>query len=308
MAEQSPLGLTAAQLAERRLHLHAGDAAALMAGDFRKVYRRIKGLDPEEDLSGEFRVQLGSYTEPFGLWWTEKMTGREVEYHSDNPLTRYIWHALTGREANPELVVSADYPFMAVNLDAISTTPQGHRAVLDAKHVARSGDAEILRYTPAGVFQATVCGLDWWGLALIVGNKWEPPIFQEVDPLYQATLIARARECWGYIERSEEPPEAAPVAPPKPQPKLREVIVPPSNPAMLDLLCRQNNWLSAALEEIPKFIGTEAAAKAHAIAREHIKEAIPEDVGLVRYGRFKASRSKVGSITMTVDKLEENGA
>lgn len=301
----TPLGLSSEQLAERKLRLHAGDAASIMAGDYRSVFARFQPGYVPDDLSGEFRVQLGSYTEPFGLYWTEKMIGREVTYYSDNELCCHIWRALTGRDALPELVVSKRYPFMACNLDSVTLTPQGQRAVLDAKHLGRAGEAETLRYTPAGTWQATCAGTDWWGIAPIVGNKWEPPILQAVDPIYQATMIARAKECWSWIKRGEEPPEAeTPVLPPKPQPRLREIIVPTDNEEVFEALCRQENWLSEAGPHISHIIGTDAAAKVWAIHREAMKSLVPEDVGKLRWGRYTLSRTKAGSITQAVSKLE----
>jgi hypothetical protein len=304
----SALGLTSEQLAERKLRLHAGDAAAIMAGDYRKVYRRIKGLDPDDDLSGEFRVQLGSYTEPFNLAWTKRMTGRNVLYFSDNELCRRIWKTLTGSTAAAELVVSPRYPFMACNLDGMTTTPQGHRSVIDAKHVGRAGEAEILRYTPAGVWQATCAETDWWGLSCIVGNKWEEPIFQEVDPLYQAAMTVRATECWGFIERNEEPPEteAAPVLAPKPQPRLRSIIVPVEQDEVYEALVHQNNWLSEARKLIYAFVGTQAAATHHAIVREDIKKLVPEDVGEIVCGRYRFARSKAGAVTQSLKPMEKD--
>ena len=307
------LGLSAEQLIERRLHLHAGDASDIMAGDYRKVCRRLSGADEGEDLSNEFRVQLGSYTEPFGLYWTQRMTGRPIEYFSANPLMRHIWKELTGQNANPvELRVSRDYPFMAYNADALSTTPQGYHAVLDAKHVGRMGEQELLRYTPAGVFQATVEGLDWWGLAPIVGNKWEEPYFQAVDPFYQATLIERCRECWGYHERGEEPPEAeAPkVLAPKPAPKLRSIIVPvdtlpgSSDDLVLDALVRGNNWLLEFLKHARAVIRTHGPATVNAIEKDEAKKIVPEDVGEIVYGRYRFSRAKNGAVTQNVKPME----
>jgi hypothetical protein len=303
------LGLSDAQRAERTRRLHAGDAQAIMAGDYRRVFRRIKGLDPEDDLSGEFRVQLGSYTEPFNLAWTMQQTGRNVDYYSDNKLNREIWMTLTGLYSYAELIVSKAYPFMACNLDGLTVTPQGHRSVIDAKHVGRATEQEILRYTPAGVWQATCAETDWWGLSWIVGNKWEEPTFQEVDPLYQATMIARATECWGYIERNEEPPEAeiAPVLAPKPQPRLRSIVVPvEQNDEVYQALVKQNNWLSEARRLIYAFVGTHAAATHHAIVREDIKKLVPEDVGELTCGRYRYARSKAGSVTQSLKPMEKD--
>ena len=302
------LGLTPEQLAQRKLRLHAGDAAAIMAGDYRKVWERFQTGYVDEDLSGEFRVQLGSYTEPFNLAWTMKMTGRSIDYYSSNKIMRDAWSAMTGGfTSHRELVICKRHPFMACNLDGTTTTPEGHHSVIDAKHVARSTEQEVLRYTPGGVWQATCAGTDWWGLSWIVGNKWEPPTFQEVDPLYQATMIARATECWGYIERGEEPPEAeaAPVLAPKPTPKLRSIVVPLRADEVYEAMCRQDNWLSEARDHIRAIVGTDAAAKVNAIHRGEMKTLVPADVGEITLGRYHYKRSKADAITQSVKPMED---
>jgi hypothetical protein len=326
------LGLSEAQKAERKLRLHAGDAASIMAGDYRAVWARFQPGYVEDDLSNVFRVILGSYTEPFNLAVTMRETGRPIAYYSANPLMRIVWlelNAATARKAceaqqsfceypkcqgcgyapvvAEELVVCKRHPFMACNLDGMTTTPEGHRSVIDAKHVGRSGEAEILRYTPAGVWQATCAGTDWWGLSIICGNKWEPPVFQAVDPLYQAEMIARATECWGYVERGEEPPEAeaAPVLAPKPVPRLRSLHVPVEEDEVWEAMVRQDNWLSEARDHIRAIIGTDAAAKVNAIHRSDMKELVPVEVGEIVLGRYKFHRTKAGSVTQAVAKLEE---
>jgi hypothetical protein len=308
------LGLTTDQLAERRKRLHAGDAANVMAGNYRAVFRRIKGLDPDDDLRGEFRVQLGSYTEPFNLAWTMRQTGRTIDYYSGNALMRHVWNNLTCNEMPrlgsaaiaDELVICKRHPFMAANLDGMTTTPEGHPSVIDAKHVARATEQEVLRYTPAGVWQATCAGTDWWGLSWIVGNKWEPPTFQEVDPLYQAEMIQRATDCWSWIENGEEPPEAEAeaVLPPKPTPKLRSIAAPVEEDEVWAAMVRKDNWLSEARDHIRAIIGTDAAAKVNAIHRASMKELVPPEVGEITLGRYRFNRSKAGAVTQVVAKLE----
>jgi len=317
------LGLSEAQLAERRTRLHAGDAPALMEGNLRKPYRRLK-FGEEEDLYPslpwfvqksltpeqlEFAAALGNYTEPFNLAYTMQRTGREIEYFSANELMRTVWCELTGRDDlfhATELVVSKRYPWMACNLDGMTTTPEGHRSVIDAKHLSRFYEAELLKYTPYGVWQATCAGTDWWGIAPIAGTKWEPPIFQEVDPIYQATLIARGRKCREYIEAGIEPPEfVEPVLAPKPTPKLRSVIVPTDNEDVFEALCRRDNWLSEARDHIRAIVNTDAAAKVNAIHREGMKDLVPPDVGKVVFGRYSGKRDKAGLLRQNVSKLED---
>ncbi len=316
------LGLSVEQLAERRLRLHAGDSPDIMEGNYRKVYRRImlgedvdlypglpwfirKNMTPEQL---EFAAALGNYTEPFNLAVTMERTGRKIEYFSANQLMRTIWYDLTREPANGnELVVCRARPFMACNLDGMTTTPTGARSVIDAKHLSRFGEAEVIRYTPYGVWQATCAGTDWWGLSIICGNKWEAPVFQEVDPLYQSEMIARARECWRWIEKGVEPPEpeGLPVLAPKPTPKLRSLIVPVEEDEVYEAMVRRDNWLSEARDHIRAIIGTDAAAKVNAIHRENMKVLVPAEVGEIRLGRYKLHRDKAGAVRQTVAKLEE---
>ena len=80
------LGLSAEALEARRKYVQAGDAARLMAGEWRAVWREKMGLAEGDDLSDKLPVQMGSYTEPFNLAWCMKQTGREIDYYSSNPL------------------------------------------------------------------------------------------------------------------------------------------------------------------------------------------------------------------------------
>ncbi len=296
------LGLSAAALAERRKYICASDAGKIMAGDARAVFLDKTGRSEEADLSDILAVQMGSYTEPFNLAWCMKMTGRSVRYFSENMLMRHAWNALTGLDAEPrELVVSQDYPFMACNLDALSTTPQGHPCVLDAKHVGRADEQALLRYTAAMTHQATVCGMDWWGLSFFVGNgKWEV-VYQEIDPIYQADLIARERALWDCVLADREPAEdAAPVLPPKPQPRLRIVQLED------EFKDKWPNWASEFLPLVRQFVDTLAAHERHMIVRESMKALPPDDVGEITRGRFKWARDKAGAIRISLKKEKDN--
>lgn len=305
------MGLSAEALEMRRKYVQAGDAARIMAGEWRVVWREKMGTAKGDDLSGVLAVQMGLFTEPFNLAWCEKQTGRRVDYFSDSPLMCAAWdilHASGEKQMRimrrPELQVSRSIPFMACNLDGMTTTAQGHRCVIDAKHVGRSDDPMILRYTAAGTHQATVMETDYWALSVFVGNsKWEY-IEQPVDPLYQAELIAKEREFWSFVERNEEPEDRGePILPPKPQPKLRIV--------QLDDEFRDTwanlNWAGEVLPEIRRFAETDGAAKINGMARSRIKALVPEDVGTLTRGLYTYKRTKAGAITMTMGKGDEPG-
>lgn len=303
----NPLGLDAAAKERRRNYLTASDAKRVLEGDWPTLWREKKGLAEGENLDGKLAVQMGSFTEPFNLFWCERQTGRRVEYYSDNGVAADAWNRLTARSARPEFVVCGAIPFMGCSLDALSTTSHGHPCVLDAKHVGQYRYDELVeRYTPAGTHQAIVCDVEWWALSVFVGNaRWEL-VEQEVDPFYREAYIAKAREFWSWIERDEEPPDmSAPIAPPKPQPRLRNLDASAEfgTPEWQALVAR-NNWLADCANEVLAFAETEGAFKAHQAAREGIKRLLPDDIGLftrqTKRGLFTAKRSSAGVLTMTI--------
>ncbi len=279
------LGLSQTQVEARRKGIGGSDAGKIMSGDWRTLWAEKTGRAQPEDLTSVLAVQMGSFTENFNAFWFEKQTGRVV----------------TNRN---ELVVSKKYPFMRANLDGVTRTAKGQRAYWDAKHVGRLDEATVLRYTPQMTHCCTLIGADYWVLSVFIGNsKWEM-VEQEIEPMYQADLIARETEFWQFVTDDVEPPEAerAPVLAPKPQPKRRVIDVPlnPDDPVFAALMQREN-WLSEMVEAMGAFATTHAAAARHAIARKRIADVLPEDVGRVTRGRIKATRDGRG-VTISLDK------
>ena len=228
------LGLSAEQLAERKLGIGGSDAGRIMAGEWRALWAEKTGRAEPEDLSNVLAVQMGSATEAFNAYWYTKQTGMPVGNRN-------------------ELRVSERHPFMRANLDGITQTKHGF-AYWDAKHVGRLDEATVLRYTPQMTHCCTILGLDWWVLSVFIGNsKWEM-VEQEVDPYYQAELIAKEAMFWSYVVSDDEPPDfEAPVLAPKPTPKLRSLAVPIEADEVFEAMCRKENWLPDACDHWGNF-------------------------------------------------------
>lgn len=312
------LGLSEKALERRKRYVCAGDADRIMAGKRRAVWREKMGLAEPEDFYDtlewfiqknisreqmEMKRVLGQFTEPFNLYWHQRVTGRPLTYYTDSPMLSAIWEGLTGDVAAPEFMASRLFRFMGAHLDGITTTAKGHRCVIDAKHVGRADDPMIARYTAAGTHQATVAGCEWWALSVLIGNsKWEL-IEQEVDPLYQAELIEAESEFWGYVERGEEPEDRVETAvlPPAPQPRLRTIQL---EDEFRDIW---PNWAGDMLTMIRTFAETNGASILHNIARDKIKKLLPDDVGEISRGLFKLHRDKAGAIRMSIKKGNGEG-
>lgn len=304
----NPLGLSAAAKKNRAKHITAGDAKPIMEGDWQNLFRLKTGLAEEENLDDKLAVQMGSFTEPFGLWWYERQTGRKVDYFSDNLVCQKAWAALTGRDAKPEWQQSVEHLWMGCSLDAMSTTTNGASCVLDQKHVGQFRYDELVeRYTPAGTHQAIVMDVDYWALSVLVGTSRFEVVEQPLDRFFAEELIAREAEFWGYMQRDEEPPDMRPEAPPKPTPKLRSI-----DASTVEIgsdhwkqMVALNNWLPDLFNEAAAFTETYAAQKANGAARAAIKALLPEDVGLIRLdtpkGLFVGKRATTGVLTLTTE-------
>src|SRR5258707_292729 len=276
------LGLTPAQIAARRSWLGGSDAAAIVAGgdEWGKLWAIKPGRAEEDDLSGIPAVQMGSFTEPLNCYWYEKQTGRAVTRRGET--ARSFLHEFGGTP-------------LGANLDGVTTTSGGKPAYIDFKHVGKSGDQMTLRYTAQCTHCALLLGFDDWALSTFVGNsKWEL-IEQEVDPFFAAEYLAKCGEFWGYVERDEEPPEADPLPVPPPR-KLRTVTIDLESPA--------SNWEGSIILPVTRFLDTEGAAKANAIAREEIKSTLPEDVGLCVVGLVDLKRDKAGKLTISTRRTK----
>ena len=275
------LGLTADQITQRRQGIGGSDAGRIWSGDWVSLFREKTGRAEPEDLLRNLAVQMGSATEAFNAHWYTFVTGRDVHQCGDR-------------------VASQNYPFMVANLDGVSTTAAGATAYWDAKHVGRLDERTILRYTPQMVHCCTILGLDWWVLSVFVGNSKHEIIEQEVDAMFAAELIEKEREFWSYVERDIEPPDMTPQAVPKPAPRFREVTVdlnPDAPPT--------ENWHLPLVAEVTRFTNTHGAATVNTLAREKIKELLPEDVGACHVGLVDITRSKVGAVTISLKRLAE---
>lgn len=203
-------GLTDEQLAYRRRYICGSDASEVMKGNWRELWQIKTGVIAEPDLYDKLSPTLDYHV--LKHFTRERLELTRLLGHATEPLNAFWYEQQTGRAVTRrgEWAVSRRHAFMGAHLDGVSTTSRGDLCYWDAKWTGRADEAFVLRHTPQGVHNATILGFDWWGLSVFIGNgKWEW-VEQPVDPLYQAQLIAKEREFWGFVERKEEPREGAP--------------------------------------------------------------------------------------------------
>ena len=276
------LGLTAEQRLQRRAFIGGSDAGAIVAGGqaWIDLWKEKTGRADGADLSDILPVMMGHATEPFNRFWYTKQTGRNVDRAG-------------------ELQVHGMLRFLACNLDGETTTSTGERAAWQAKHVGKSGDQLVLRYTAQCTHEALCLGYDWWVMSTFVGNsRWELTE-QEVDQFFAQDYVRKCAEFWRYVETDREPPEVAPLPVPPPK-KLRIVQLED------EFRADWPNWGADCVEQFSVFARTLGAHQAHEISKRTIKELMPEDVGEIRRGRIKAIRDKAGAVRVSLAKGEND--
>jgi len=205
---------------ERRHGIGGSDANVIMSGDAEKILDlwKIKtGKKEPEDLSGEFRVSLGTYTEPFNADW--------FFYKTELPVI-----------ARGDKRVSRERPWMRATLDGEVPMPDGKTAVWEAKHTSArfSMKEAVARYQPQLHHNMIVTGARKAYLSVIFGNEWD---YEEVeyDATYAQALLKAETEFWECV-RLGLPPSDEP-----------QIVVPPEASKVVDMT-GNNEWASAASE------------------------------------------------------------
>ncbi len=291
------IGLTPIEIEERRQGIYGTDAADIMAGKWRQLWRVKTGRAEPEHLFDRIKAEggfslrhlkrehidlaamMGNWTEPLNLAYCEVMEGREIIRRGET------W-------------THPDIPWMRCHADGATTTRKGYPAVIDAKHWGKFDTKAIERVTPQLTHNALCGGYDWWCLSVFVGHsKWEY-IEQEVDPFYASELMDREAAFWRCVVDDIEPADQDAEAPPKPEPMVREISLDGEPSAT------SPNWAKPMIDLLGKFGQVRDKWELGNLFRAQIKELLPADVGLLTRGRWKIKRDRAGKVTIGLTKDE----
>lgn len=210
------LGLTPAQLLERRKGIGGSDARKIVDGEWYELWLDKTGRKEPEDLSRVLAVQMGNATEEFNAYWYTLTTGRYVTCRG---MVRQ----------------SRAHPFMRCSLDGLACDDDKpvHDAdtVWQAKHVNAFSKIEevVARYTPQVTHEMIVCGLSMAVLSVFIGTDKYEAVEIEIDEFFAAQYVESCKRFWGFVERDEEPPGGPALAVPTAPEKMRKVSMADSN-------------------------------------------------------------------------------
>jgi len=238
------------ELQARRRYIGGSDANILMNGSPDEIHQlwMVKTEQADyQDLTTVLPVCIGIVTEALNRHWYQAHTG--------HPVVR----------ANT-VVFDSTYTFMRATLDGEVAIADDKWATWEAKHVNEWSDvdATVQKYMPQLHHNSWITGHKHAILSMLIGTtKWR--WFEiEIDDFYQMQLIDREREFWNCIESMTVPAGYAPLEPPVPSSKMREVNM------------QGDNFWAVMAEQ---YLSNKDEAKLYDLASKALKDKMAADVG-----------------------------
>lgn len=261
------MALTKEQLAKRG-EIGASDVPTIVNGTAEQLnakWRQLVGLDEPPDLSEDWRVQQGTYMEPFILDWHQRKLGY--------PLVE-----------RGEVLRHPALDYLTCTLDAYDNV---RNVVIDAKCTAWSRDWAKQFYTPQLMIQAE-CRMLAGAIMLISVAGAEPEEVEiEWDDDYQDKVHQRIKAFKKCMETMTEP---------SPMPKL----APPEKWRTIDIATDETpNWRDEMINHMLEWRASREAARAHENAAMAAKRLVPMDVGKILYDDITIKRNKKGFLAIT---------
>lgn len=157
------------------------DAVKIMSGDWHQLWLEKTGQGQPVDLSDQFNVQLGTYTEDFNIAWFE---------HEYNLQVLAFQHEVSSK--------IDDIPFKAT-LDGV-LKENGKDVGLECKHTSsfRKFDDILAYYTPQIQLYMKVAKLDKMYLSVIFGNQWECKLIERNEDEWQR-MLPILKDFWNHV-------------------------------------------------------------------------------------------------------------
>lgn len=260
------MALTTAQLAARKGRLTASRVAVLMNGTPGEIYNLWLELTDqpfeEEDLTGNWSVQLGSTTEMLNLDWFARKHGAIAD------IGKVVIHD------------SGDY---AATLDAWSVALA---CPVECKHVGGFEDMEtiIARYQPQMHWQMIITQATRCALSVIMGAK-EPVVeVIEYDPAYGLEMQLRAASFMEHV-KARTPPVALPA------------VAAPVIPTRIVSMEGNNEWASYA----DQWVQHRNAAMMCSEGERELKKLMPADALRAHGHGIRIKRDRAGRLSLRED-------
>ena len=265
---------------DRTGYLGASDANRLMRGhdEIVKLWREKVGKQEPEDLSHVFRVQLGTYTEPFHRQWIYNETEHEPEEDYETTLGH---DELTWMQAHADARCARSgllWEFKHTN----------HRSTLDTM---------IDSYLPQLAHMCYLDGKNEIYLSFIKGNEDPEYHLITVPAPYIVNLVELESWFWDMVSSRPEPTDefATDELQSKVDSHAGEVLI--DKMRTVDM-STNNRWVQLSTD----LHLTKSAHDLHKQSLIEIKKLIEPDVRIAHGNGIQFTRDKRGALRMRIDQ------
>ena len=254
--------------AMREDFIRGSDMVSLMQGKWEELWKIKTGLLGRKDLSNEFNVQLGSFTEIFNLNWLQKY----YEY---------------------DFVPQSEHTKMYGNIKLQGTLDGEDRDKyigVECKHTHSRNDMDYMLdyYMPQMQFYMYISGLPQMVFSVIFGNKHECVVVS-ANEQYQSKMLDEIKDFWEYVTDNTQPHDY--------EVKIKQSIK--DNIAIDGKVKRDASSSNSFSIAVMEYFHNQDAAKLFEQAKKDIKAEMKDNESEIYNDFVSVKRDKRGSIRIT---------
>jgi len=258
------------------------DCVKIMDGQWYELWEIKTGRKQPEDLSHLIQVELGSFTEPFNLYWLEKETGWSA---SETQMS----YAKGWGNTDTHNVIAP----MQGTIDAIGINDQGEQAIIECKHTNAftTMDKQVEYYMPQIQCYLELADMDLCIFSVIFGNSKHQATAIARDHNYISAMKKEVLDFWTYVHHNEEPyvgVNGEPIT----NKKLLDAI-PVDNMVKRDATLDNHFGMLCS-----DFTANKSSAETYENAKKGLKEIIKPNESEVYNDYITVKRNKRGAITI----------
>ncbi|HBC03349.1 MAG TPA: hypothetical protein DC015_03915 [Aequorivita sp.] len=295
---------------DRSKYIGSSDAISILNGNWHELWLLKTGRKQPDDLSQNFKVQLGIETEEFHLNWTmreafledgnlecvhfgEKNTPSDGFYNT--PPDGFYWLD----ETNTGTPFGSHPDGLIRNFHNDPKTPY---YPVEVKHSGRfrSASDSCDFYMPQIMHHMLVMGSRYCLFSVIRGNEPPERFWVEANGVYIKHYVSRCIAFWNYILDDKAPPPFIEHA--KPQTTIVDSI------KRNGFKRRDLNRSNRATSLIDRYIVTKPVVDQHNAAKAELKALMADDEDELYHSKLTMKRNKRGSILFKLPKEEEENA
>jgi len=262
------------------------DCVKIMDGQWYELWEIKTGRKQPEDLSHLIQVELGSFTEPFNLYWLEKETGWSA---SENQAPYAKGWSNTNSHNASDVISNKIIAPMQGTIDAIGINDQGEKAIIECKHTNAftTMDKQVEYYMPQIQCYLELADMDLCIFSVIFGNSKHQATAIARDDEYIRVMRKEVLDFWAHVHHNKEPHDFE-----VDNKKLTDAIP-------VDSMVKRDATLDNHFGMLASdFTANKSSAETYENAKKGLKEIIKPNEREVYNDYITVKRNKRGAITI----------